>query len=271
MSSSELEIRWLNFVRRLRVVGALLIFIIIPYLAFVMIPIYFIFTMLAVGDISRLNRDLKDPYLESFRAKYLAANILKLFGSFTVHVGAALVAFGYFFDIYYIGYFPWLQFPPIAIVFVIGFIVMIIGSAVEIGAWENLKLFIYHHKEMLPENIQRVSITKAENLRTGAVLWTLGFLVVTIIIGWISQLIGYFGLSNVAESQMKIEPIVPKTHTYQAPPPPSPPTPPTPPSPPSQLTQEPQVVKDIVFCPMCGAKVSKGAIFCGECGVKLAE
>ncbi|GAG35195.1 unnamed protein product, partial [marine sediment metagenome] len=35
MSISELEIKWLNFVRRLRVVGVLLIFVIIPFLGFV--------------------------------------------------------------------------------------------------------------------------------------------------------------------------------------------------------------------------------------------
>ena len=78
MSWSELEIKWLSFVRRLRVVGVLLIFVMIPFLAFVMIPIYFILAMVAVGDISKLNRELKDSYLQSFRSKYIAASILKV-------------------------------------------------------------------------------------------------------------------------------------------------------------------------------------------------
>ncbi|MFX0075167.1 MAG: zinc ribbon domain-containing protein [Candidatus Hermodarchaeota archaeon] len=274
MSNSELEIKWLNFVRRLRVVGVLLIFVIIPFLAFIMIPIHFIFTMIAVGDITKLNRKLNSPYIQTFRSKYIAASILKLIGSIIVHAGSVLVAFAYFgyavFDPIYIGYFPY-NTPPAIFICIIGFIFMIVGSAVEIGAWENLKLFVYHNRDIFDERVHSETMLKIDNLRSGAVLWTLGFLVVTILIGWITQLIGYFGLSNAAERSMKAEPIKPQAQVYQAPPPPAPPTPPTPPSPPKQSVQKPQVASDIVFCPMCGAKVSQGAIFCGECGVKLVE
>ena len=276
MTISEIEIKWLNFVRRLRVVGILLIFVIIPFLAFVMIPIYFILTMVAIGDVSKLNRDLKDPYLLAFRSRYLAASVIKLIGSIVVHAGALMVAFNYNFGypLYgfpYFGYYPF-YFPPAIIVFIVGFIFMIIGSVVEIGAWDNLKLFIYHNKTIFPANIHIGTINKIENLRTGALLWALGFLVVTIIIGWITQLIGYIGLSSVAERGLKGEPILPKTQVYQAPSPPVPPTPPTPlptPSTPFRTVQESQPIEEIIFCPMCGAKVSPGAVFCGECGVRL--
>jgi len=274
MSISELELKWLNFVRRLRVVGMLLIFVMIPFIAFLIIPIHFILTMVAVGDVSKLNRELKDPYLQTFRSKYIAASIIKLIGSIVVHTGAAIVAFGYFFhpifDPYYIGMFPY-SIPPTVIVFIIGVIIMIIGSAVEIGAWNKLKLFVYHRKEIFPISINTDTINKIENLRSGAVAWALGFLGVTIIIGWINQIVGYIGLSNVAERLTMGEPIKPQTQVYQAPSPPTPPTPPTAPLPPSPSAQEPQSVTDIVFCPMCGAKVSKGAIFCAECGVKLVN
>lgn len=266
MSNSDFDIKWLKFVGRLRVVGVLLIFIIIPYLAFIMIPIYFIMTMVAMGDVINLNRELKDAYLDTFRSKYILASIIKLVGSITVHVGAAMLAVGQYFSYSFYFGFPGWFFPPSIIVFIVGFIIMIIGSAIEIGAWDNLKLFVYHKKEMFPVSIHSDTLTKVDNLRSGAVLWALGFLVVTIIIGWINQLIGYFGLSSVAERRTKVEPIAYQTQVYQAPPPPSPPTPPTPPTVPAQ---EPQPVTDIVFCPMCGAKVSKGALFCGECGVKL--
>jgi len=131
---------------------------------------------------------------------------------------------------------------------------MIIGSGVEIGAWDNLKLFIYHNKDMFPGRNNYGTTSKVETLRSGAVAWALGFLVITIIIGWISQLVGYFGLSRVAERGSKIDPIAPRIQDYQtlSPPP-----------------QEPRPVENIVFCPMCGSKVSKGATFCAECGVKL--
>jgi hypothetical protein len=277
MSISELEIKWLNFVRRLRVVGVLLIFVIIPFLGFVMIPIYFILAMVAVGDVSKLNRELNDQFLQDFRSKYVAASICKLIGSFVVHAGALITAFRMFiYGTYSTMYFPFYPYyiPPTIIVFVVGFIFMIIGSAVEIGAWNNLKLFVYHRKEIFPISINTDTINKIENLRSGAVAWALGFLGVTIIIGWINQIVGYIGLSNVAERLTMGEPIKPQTQVYQAPPQPTPPTPPTPPSaplPPFPSAQEPQSVTDIEFCPMCGAKVSKGAMFCGECGVKLVN
>jgi len=266
MSISELEIKWLNFVRRLRVVGVLLIFVIIPFLGFVIIPIHFILTMVAVGDVSKLNRELKDPYLQSFRSKYITASIIKLIGSIIVHAGALMLAVALnvnpIYDLFYYSFFPRWIISPIVIVFIVGFVSMIIGSITEIGAWNNLKLFVYHNKELFPVGISYNTTAKVENLRSGAVAWALGFLVITILIGWIHQLVGYFGLSNVAEKRMKAEPIAPKTQAYQAP---SPPTPPTPPA------QEPQQVYDISFCPMCGSKVSIGATFCKECGVKLVN
>ena len=277
MLTSEIDIKWLTFVRRLRVVGVLLIFIIIPFLAFVMIPIYFILTMVAVGDITKLNRELKDQYLQTFRAKYIAANIIKLIGAITVHTGATIVAFGYFFNHSYYSPYPYYYIfpfgiPSSAIVFIVGFIIMIVGSAVEIGAWDNLKFFIYHNKSMFPERTAFMTTNKVDNLRSGALCWALGFLVVTIIIGWIQQLVGYFGLCSVAEGGAKGETIKSYTYVQQAPSPPTPPTPPTPsysPSPPYSPAQAPQTVNQIVFCPMCGARVTEGALYCGECGVKL--
>lgn len=146
---------------------------------------------------------------------------------------------------------------------------MIVGSAVEIGAWDNLKFFIYHNKNMFPERTAFITTNKVDNLRSGALCWALGFLVVTIIIGWIQQLRGYFGLCSVSEGGVKGETIKSYTYVQQAPTPPTPPTPPYSPSPQPSPAQAPQPVNEIIFCPMCGARVSEGALFCGECGVKL--
>ncbi len=260
MTISNLEMKWLSFTKSLRSIGVLLIFVMIPYLAFIIIPIQFILTMVALSNINYINHELKDPYLNSFRSRYLTASIFKLIGSMTVHVGALLLAIrliiGPIFSPFYLGSFYGWIFSPAAIIFIIGFVIMIIASIIEVGAWDNLKLFIHHNKEMFPERIKYETTTKVENLRSGALSWALGFLIVTIIIGWILQLIGYFGLSNAAERGMKIEPIAPATQDFQ------PITPPI---------QKQQPVRVIEFCPMCGARVSEGASYCGECGVKLAN
>jgi len=260
MSISDIEMKWLKFTKRLRNIGVLLIFVIIPYFALVTIPIQFILIVVALRDIDNINNELKDPYLKSFRAKYITASIFKLFGSIIVHAGAVMLAVALninpIYDLLYFGFLPRWIFTPIVIVFIVGFVIMIIGSGVEVGAWDNLKLFVYYNKKFFPDRIKYDTTTKVENLRSGALLWALGFLIITIIIGWILQLVGYFGLSSVAERGMKMEPIPHVTQHYQ---PISPPT------------QEPQPVRVIEFCPMCGASVSKGASYCAECGVKIVN
>ncbi|TES98304.1 MAG: zinc ribbon domain-containing protein [Promethearchaeota archaeon] len=262
MSISDLEMKWINFTKNLRIVGVLLIFVMIPYLAFVLIPIQFILTMVALRDISSINRELNDPYLKSFRSRYITAGIIKLIGSIIVHVGAAMIAtilflpsFFYPYDYYYsYGFFFNIITAPIT-VFIIGFVFMIIGSGVEVGAWDNLKLFVFYNKELFPEGLH-YDTTSIEQLRTGALLWALGFLFITIIIGWILQLIGYFNMSKVAKGVTKIGPDTYVTQDFR------------PISPPAQ---EPQPVDAFKFCPMCGASVAEGASYCVECGVKIVN
>lgn len=260
MSISNLEMKWISFTKNLRNVGVLLIFVMIPYLAFVLIPIQFILTMVALRDISNINRELNDPYLKSFRSRYITASIIKLIGSIIVHVGATMIAailflpsFIYPYYYYYYGFFY--GFMGTITVFIIGFVIMIIGSGVEVGAWDNLKLFIFYNKEIFPEGLH-YDTTSIEQLRTGALLWALGFLGITIIIGWIFQLVGYFGLNKVVKGGTKIGPDTYVTQDFR------------PISPPAQ---EPQPVDTFKFCPMCGASVAEGASYCAECGVKIVN
>lgn len=256
MSISDFELKWIKFTKSLRTVGVLLIFVIIPFLAFVMVPIYFILTMVSLKELKNLNRDLNNAYLNSFRSKFLTASIFKLIGAMLIHVGATMIFFNNigFSLIYYYSYYG--LFSPSIIIFAIGFVMMIIGSGVEVGAWDNLKLFIFYSKGLFPERIGSDTTTKVENLRGGALSWALSFLVITILIGWILQLVGYFGLNNVAERRMKMESISPATQRYQ------------PVSPPTQ-EQKPVAKKE--FCAMCGASVAEGASYCANCGVKIAN
>jgi hypothetical protein len=269
MSNSNLEKNWIDFAKSLRGVGALLIFIMIPYLAFVIIPIHFILTMIAINNINIMNRELNNTFLNNFRSKYLTASILKFIGAIVVHVGGAMLAvalsIGHMFYPY--SFFPFSVglLPPAIITLVVGFVIMIIGSSVEVGAWDNLKFFVQDNTDLFPGRLIGDIRNSIDNLRSGALLWALGFLIIPIIIGWIVQLIGYFTLSNVAKWGMKGEPITPAAQAYQ---PVSPPHDYQPVSPPPPEPQPEEVIK---FCPMCGAKVPEGAKFCGECGVHLTN
>ncbi|MFW9818858.1 MAG: zinc ribbon domain-containing protein [Candidatus Thorarchaeota archaeon] len=266
MSDFDLEIKWVEFVKKLRTIGALLLFVFIPYLAFVIIPIQFILTIIAIKDLKNMNRELNNSFLYNFHSKYLTATIVKFIGSILLHLAAAMIAavitIGPIFDPFFVLPFPGL--PPAITLVIIGFIIMIIGSSVEVGAWDNLKFFIQDKKDMFPARNLNDTLTSIENLRTGAFLWALGFLIIPIVIGWIFQLIGYFGLSRVAKWGMKLEPITPIKQEY---------TPisqiPQEHQPVTTITQDLETVDVIQFCPMCGAKVTEGAKYCGECGVNL--
>lgn len=257
MSISDFELKWIKFTKSLRTVGILLIFFIIPFLAFVTIPFHFIFAMVSLRNLKNMNHELNDGYLKSFYSKYLTASIFKLIGAILVHVGATMIFVinsSGFSLLYYYSYVGLIS--PSIIIFVIGFVFMIIGSGVEIGAWDNLKLFIFYTEETFSKRISSDTTTKIENLRAGALSWALGFLVITIIIGYILQLIGYFGLNSVAEKTQKSEPFVPVTQYHQ---PASLPAP----------EQQPVVKKE--FCAMCGASLSDGASYCANCGVKIVN
>jgi hypothetical protein len=268
MSNSNIEMNWLSFVKRLRSVGALLLFVMIPYFAFVIIPIQFILAIIAVRNIKNMNQELNNSFLENFYSKYLAASILKFIGSIIVHVAGAMfaviIAFSTFFAPIYLGPYPVWLFPPAITLMVIGFIVMIVGSSIEVGAWDSLKYFIQDNSHLFAERSLGDIRSSLKNLRTGALLWALGFLIVPIIIGWILQLIGYFTLSNIAKWGIEIEKITPITQDTK---PISSDTQETLII--SQPTAEPQPEEIIKFCPMCGAKIPEGAKFCGECGVHL--
>ncbi|NVM37853.1 MAG: zinc ribbon domain-containing protein [Candidatus Lokiarchaeota archaeon] len=274
MSSSNLEMKWNNFGKKLRSIGGLFILIIIPYIAFAALTIQLILIIVLINDLNDINRELKNPHLNEFRSRYLAASIVKFIGAIVLNIACAMLV-GIFYIGFYGPYFPYpplppvIRFLPIIILFVIGFILMIVGSSIEIGAWDNLKSFIVQNKDMFPKN-GNDAIEGAEKLKTGATLWVLGFLIIPIIIGWIFHLIGYFTLSKIADQETVIskEPIrtVEPQYVYVT----------APTSTHAPITKPVSIpVQDaadaVNFCPLCGAKVNKSGLYCGECGTQVRD
>jgi ribosomal protein L40E len=155
---------------------------------------------------------------------------------------------------------------------------MIIASSIEMQAWANLKDFLQQNKESFPDNIAQNVIDGADNLKSGTLLWALGFLFVPIIIGWIFHIAGYFKLASfnklVPKKEVEIIP-TPKyqsttSHIIQSA---------TTPAYQSIIsyTNQPnpgkiQEKRNIFnFCPTCGARLDKAAKFCGECGSHLRD
>lgn len=270
MSSSNLEMKWMKFGKNLRNVGGLLILIIIPFIAFVALIIQLILIIVLINDFNEIIREQKSPYLEEFRSRYLAASIIKFIGAIALNVACVMIAAAYIFDFSTpifpeTPFGPFVMFIPIIILLIIGFVLMIVGSAVEMGAWDNLKMFIEQNREMFPK-MGVDAIDGVEKLRSGALLWVLGFLIVPIAIGWIFQLIGYFTLGKIAEW----EPVISKQPDLVPEPQPAYISAPTPVAAPAPVFVQ-EVADLIKFCPLCGAKLNMSGKYCGECGTQVRD
>lgn len=268
MSNSSLEKKWYGFGKYILIVSILWVFILIPYLAFGIIVLQFIFINLALNEIKKINRQLNNPNLEQFYTKCITGNIIKLIGLIILNIGAAMITG--FFVLGPLGPFGPLVFLSIIILLIIGFIIMIIASSIEMRGWEELGSFFLQNKAMFPNKVAKDVIDGVDNLRSGTLSWALGFLIIPIIIGWIYQMVGYFKLATLNK-------LVPKKGIQPTPTPEPQPTPiselqasltfESQPSPTS--AQEPRDI--IKFCPLCGAKIEQGTRFCGECGAQISD
>ena len=270
--------KWNKIGKKFRSIGGLFILILIPYIAFAALTIQFILIIALINDLNDINRELKNPHLDEFRSRYLASSIIKFAGAIILNIACVMLVGVSFISFYgpilpNMPFGPFIRFIPIIVLFIIGFILMIVGSSIEMGAWDNLKSFIVQNRDIFPKN-GNDAIEGAEKLKTGATFWMLGFLIIPIVIGWIFHLIGYFTLSKIADKESVIskEPIraVEPQYVYVT----APTHAPKPVSTPAPVSISPLVqnAEDLVkFCPLCGAKVNESGKFCGECGTQVRD
>jgi uncharacterized membrane protein len=237
-----------------------------------------IFLFMALGNIKMINYRLNSRYLDEFRSKYITAFVLKIVCIPFLVAGIMLIIFPFGAMPYGMGYIPpfyWFNLLIGIVPLVISFILFIISYSIEMKAWDNLKYFLEENRSMFPEYIARESIDGAEKLRTGALLNALGFLIITAIIGFIFQVIGFFKLAKFEHMFGSLPPAKPSVP--RAPTPPQPPQPPVPPvSPISQPTESPYAVEEKVigtrpkFCPNCGSELKSEGKYCPDCGSKIS-
>ena len=240
---------------------------IIPPIGAVAGIVALVFIFLALADIKRLNFQLNDPNLELFRSKYITYFIYTILAVILLVVGGINLAI----SLTYPGYGPMdlgYTFPIAIVLLVAGVVVLISASVIEMRAWENLKLYFQQNEELFPENLRHEIIDGSDNLRTGALLFALGFLVITFIVGFIFKVIGYFKLaklkSMIYQQQPKEESLQYKVQYQQ---------------PTAQSSQQTPSVENTVekpiqtsnFCPNCGTKLSRGGRFCPLCGSQVND
>jgi uncharacterized membrane protein len=241
------------FGKNMQAVAICIVLTIVPYLSYVTSIVAFVFIIMALNNIRNINSQLNNILLAEYRSRYIPGFIIRLIGTFALSI--SLNAFPRF-NFYYPSLFNVLA---ISVPAIVGLILMIIGGSIEMSAWDRLKLFFEENQSIFPEYFQNKAIYACEKLRTGALLYALGFLIITILIGFILQVIGYFSLAKFNQL----------TSSYVQPGKPQPPIAPGAPKPP-QAPQAPiPPLEQKKFCPNCGAQIKEGGKFCAECGSPL--
>ncbi|MHA1701459.1 MAG: hypothetical protein ACTSXN_09485 [Promethearchaeota archaeon] len=238
MSNTNVNLDWASFGSRMKIIA---IFVIIP------IPfVGLIFTFLALSDIRKVNFNLNNPLIEDYRSKFFTALIFKLIGSVVSLVGLFFPVDYYGFIMSY-GDITYLM--PLFIFTGIGLIISIIAGIIEMGAWGSFETFFRQNTNMFPAYVAREAEEGSHYLKNAALMYVLGFLIITALIGWIFSIIGYFKVA-------KLEQVMMASMTTTA----------------AQPTPTPSVAPtsaNVKYCPNCGADVTGAGKFCGTCGSAL--
>lgn len=270
--SSERKINiFYDFGRYMRILGIAAILSIFPYLSLIGMVITFIIIILMSADLRDINKGLNNPTLEEFRRKLLNGILTRVVGMIICIIGSLMIPILIFVRNRIYGGIPWFYFTPstvfiigAAIAIFIGYILIIVGSSTEMSAWKLFTSFLQQNQDLIPQSVYGDLIDGANKSHTGALLLALGFLVITIFIGFIFQAIGYFRLASfyrVAEIHKPVETLKVKAEVELKPEPQLPSTDPL----------EEASVSLAKFCPMCGERVPLEARFCGVCGSSLKK
>ena len=246
--SSDVNMDFVSFGQKMKIVGIMVVLGILPFIGSYLSIVGFIFGLLALQDIKNANFKLNINFLEDYRSKYLLAVIFMI-------IGAIVSAIGLFFpvDFTQIIYGNYSVLIPMLTFTFVGWVINLIAGILEMNAWGSLGMFFEQNRSLFPAYIATEASDGAKNLKTAALMYILSFLIITILIGWIMRIIGYFKLAKL--EQIPAHPSVA--------------TQPAPVSTPTVAPAPTATEKANNFCPNCGAAIKGAGKFCGECGSSL--
>ncbi|MFX0134935.1 MAG: hypothetical protein ACFFDN_14940 [Candidatus Hodarchaeota archaeon] len=211
-----------------------------------------IFMFIALGNIKKANLQLNNTNLMAYRSKYISSFILLSVGITILAIGIPIVVLN---ALEILLFFDWMIIFAGATTTLIGFVLMIVSGVIQRHAWENLKIFLAENGDLFPKAITMEAYDGANKLKTAMLMYLLGFLGITLIIGFIFQIIGYFKLAKFNRLDISYTTNSEPQHSK-----------------PQQPSQEPiSITTDIPkFCSACGGNLSEEGIFCALCGSEIA-
>ena len=251
MSNEIVTAEFRDFGRRMNI-------ILICYILNFIIPvipgiIMFIYSLMVLGNIKRVNEQLNSPNLRKFRSYYITSVVLSIVtGIVTILVMIPFLMplieyamemdpadpmpdINAFFDLIY----------PIIIIGIIGFIIILSASILQMQAWDNLNAFFRLNSNLFPDNIAQDAIEGSKNLKTANLCMILIFLIITGIIAIIYMILGYSKLSRL--NNLGVSPYKPA----------------------AQPAAPAQQAADKRYCSSCGSPVKEEENFCNSCGERL--
>ncbi|MFX0178841.1 MAG: hypothetical protein ACFE78_01550 [Candidatus Hodarchaeota archaeon] len=210
-----------------------------------------IFMFIALGNIKKANLQLNNRNLVAYRSKYISSFIFLSVGITILAIGIAIIVLN---ALEILLFFDWMIIIAGATIILIGFVLMIVSGVIQRHAWENLKIFLAENGDLFPKAIAMEAYDGANKLKTAMLMYLLGFLGITLIIGFIFQIIGYFKLAKFNRLDISYSP---KSEPQQFKP--------------QQPYQEPvSIIKENPkFCSACGGNLSGEGRFCALCGTEV--
>lgn len=253
MWNNSILMAFRDFGKNTQLIAIFLLVSLIPGIGFIGFILALVFKFAALNNIKFINLSLNNDLLEEFRLKMISSITRLFIAIFSIIPGGIFLAIGFltplgnFGSIIIIG----------SVLIALGLILVISAFVTERKAWKNLKIFFEENQYMTSKIFMRDVIQGIDNLATGALLNALFIFGITIFIGFILQIVGYFQVAKIANvmTQIPQESEIIMANSY-----------------PTVTTTSKVIIKQaeaVNFCPMCGTRVSQKGIFCAECGAKI--